>query len=314
MDVSCSRYRKYSEHLKRKYGSKVYKLPINLPGTCPNRDGSKGYNGCIFCDEKGAGFEALSPSLSIKRQIAENKEFYARRFGAKKFISYFQSYSNTYLSVEQFTENLLAACGEDIVAISVSTRPDCLSEEHLDALEKVKQEQGMDIDVELGLQTVNYRTLRKINRGHTLAEFIDAVNRVKARDFEICVHMILNLPWDDMEDVIEGAKFLSACNVEYVKLHSLYVVRGTKLAEMYKSGEFQICSPKEYVQRAGTFIRYLRPEIVLQRLAGKGPRGKIISCGWDKDYRQVVREIEAYLETNDIYQGMDFHYLPDRLK
>ncbi len=309
MSDCVSKYRRYSEHLKNKFGVKVYKLPINLPGTCPNRDGFKGKGGCVFCDEEGAGFDALPPALSVAQQVARNKEFYRRRFGAEKFIGYFQSYSNTYLPVEQFRRNLLAACGEDIVGISVSTRPDCVTEGYLDALEEISREQGVDINVELGLQTVNYRTLKKINRGHTLAEFVDAVDRVKAREFEVCVHMILNLPWDDIEDVIEGAKFLSAFHVDYVKLHSLYVVEGTKLAEMYTAGEIQVCSLDEYIERVGAFIRYLRPETVIQRLAAKGPKGRVLFCNWGLDYRQVVQTIEKYLETMDICQGMDFNYL-----
>lgn len=306
---SGKRYRTYSEHLKMKYGEKVYKLPINLPGTCPNRDGSKGRGGCIFCDEQGAGFDALSPGLMVEQQITRNKEFYRHRFGAQKFISFFQSYSNTYLPVGEFRNNLRQACGEDIVGISVSTRPDCVSEAHLEALEEIRETRGVDINVELGLQTVNYKTLEKINRGHSLAEFVDAVERIKARGFAVCVHMILNFPWDDMADVIEGAKVLSAFGVEYVKLHSLYVVEGTKLAELYTSGGFQICSLEEYVERVGAFIRYLRPETVIQRLAAKGPQGKVLFCNWDLDYREVVREIERFLEEKDIIQGDAFDYL-----
>lgn len=308
--VLDARYRVYSQHLKDKYGEKVYKLPINLPGTCPNRDGSKGEGGCIFCDEQGAGFDALSPALSVEQQIARNKDFYRQRFGAKKFISYFQSYSNTYLPVEQFRKNLQAACGEDIVGISVSTRPDCVWEQHLDVLEEISETQGLDINVELGLQTVNYRTLEKINRGHTLAEFVDAVCRIKDRRFAVCAHMILNLPWDDMEDVVEGAKVLSALKMEYVKLHSLYIVEGTRLGEMFRRGELRICCFEDYVDRVAAFIRFLRPDTVIQRLAAKGPKGKVLFCNWDMDYREVVQAIDKFLEEKDIRQGMDFTYLP----
>lgn len=306
MSSGIYRYRVYSQHLKEKYGEKVYKLPINLSGTCPNRDGLKGYGGCIFCDEQGAGFDALCVELTVKEQVEKNKEFYSIRFGARKFISYFQSYSNTYLPVEQFRKNLHSACGEDIVAVSVSTRPDCVSDRHLEVLEEIRSQHGVDINVELGLQTINYKTLRTIKRGHALAEFVDAVNRVKARDFAVCVHMILNLPWDDMEDVIEGARFLSAFQVDYVKLHSLYVVEGTELAEKYSAGEIEICSLDEYVERVGAFIRHLRPETVIQRLAAKGPRGRVLFCNWDVSYRQVLQAIDAFLEANDIRQGMDY--------
>jgi len=304
-----SRYKIYSEHLQSKFGDRVYKLPINLPGTCPNRDGTLGTGGCIYCDETGAGFDALPSTLSVKQQLEKNREYYRNRFNAKKFISYFQSYTNTYLPPEQFKANLRAACGEDIVGISVSTRPDCVQEEYLEALEEVRREYGVDINVELGLQTVNYRTLKKINRGHTLAEFVDAVNRIKPRRFEICVHMILNLPWDDMEDVIEGAKFLSALKVEYVKLHSLYVVEGTELGDMFLKGEFKVTPLEEYVRRVATFLEYLDPNIVVQRLVAKGPKGKVLFCNWGVSWWKVKQEIERHLEAEDIYQGKKFNYL-----
>lgn len=307
--VPGTRYRVYSQYLKNKYGETVYKLPINLPGTCPNRDGIKGKGGCIFCDEQGAGFDALSPVLTVEEQLARNKDYYRRRFGARKFISYFQSYSNTYLPVEQFRENLLKAWGEDMVGISVSTRPDCITQGHLDALEEIRETKGADIDVELGLQTVNYRTLEKINRGHTLGEFVDAANRVKGRGFNLCVHMILNLPGDEITDVIEGAKVLSAFQVDYVKLHSLYIVEGTKLGELYRSGEISVCSFGEYVERVAAFIRYLRPDTVIQRLAAKGPKGKVLFCNWGLDYREVLQAVESFLEEKDIRQGTDFTYL-----
>ena len=302
------RYRVYSEHLKEKFGEKVYKLPINLPGTCPNRDGTRGTGGCIYCDEAGAGFDALSSSLSVKQQLAENMSYYRQRFNARKYIAYFQSYTNTYLPLEKFRENLWAACVDDIVGISISTRPDCLPEEYLDAIEEVKDKAGLDINIELGLQTVNYRTLVRINRGHTVADFIDAANRIKPRGFEICAHMILNLPWDDMDDVIEGAKILSALCVEYVKLHSLYIVQGTALGSMYARGDIQVGSLQEYVVRSAAFLEYLHPDIVIQRLAARGPKDRVLFSNWDLSWWRVKQEIEKYLEKNDIFQGMKCPY------
>lgn len=235
--MTVSRYNAYSGHLSRKFGGKVYKLPVNLPGTCPNRDGTVGTGGCIFCDEDGAGFQCLPNSYSVSRQLDENREYFKKRFNAQKFIAYFQAFTNTYVPFRQFRENILAACGEDIVGISVSTRPDCVNDRYLDFLLEVKQQKNLDINIELGLQTVNYHTLVKINRGHTLAEFVDAVLRIHKRGFEVCAHLILNLPGDDMADVVENAKLLSALGVRYVKLHSLYVVDNTVLGEMYKRGD-----------------------------------------------------------------------------
>lgn len=304
------RYNTYSEHLVKKFGHKVYKLPVNLPGTCPNRDGTLGRGGCIFCDEEGSGFDALPNSLSVREQLGRNREYFRRRFGADKFIAYFQAFTNTYLPPDQFAANIDAAAEEeDIVGISVSTRPDCISEQYLDILAGTAKKRSLDINIELGLQTVNYHTLKKINRGHTLAEFLDTVQRVHRRRFEICVHLILNLPWDDRDDVIENAKVLSAMGVRYVKLHSLYVVQGTALGDMYQRGEFQIISLQEYVRRIITFLEHLDPDVVIQRLVGKGPQEKVIFCNWDASWWKVKTELERLMEEDGTWQGKKFDYL-----
>ena len=308
--MQTSRYNLYSEHLVKRFGGKVYKLPVNLPGTCPNRDGRVGLGGCIFCDEAGSGFECLSNTVPVRQQVAETKIFFRKRFKAKKFIVYFQAFTNTYVPFDRFRENVLAVAGEeDVVGLSISTRPDCVNDRYLDFLAGIKGEKGLDINIELGLQTVNYHTLARVNRGHTLAEFIDAVLRVKRHGFESCVHLILNLPWDDMADVVENAKVLSALGVEYVKLHSLYVVRGTVLGDMYQRGEFEIISMEEYVERVAVFLAYLDPAIVVQRLVGKGPKESLLFSNWGVSWWLLKQRIEQYLEEHDIYQGKKFDYL-----
>lgn len=310
MSGNVFRYRLFSEHLVEKFGQKVYKLPVNLPGTCPNRDGTVGYGGCIFCDEEGAGFECLPNTLTVIQQIQKNKEFFQKRFNAKKYIVYFQAFTNTYVELRQFKDNVMAAVEEeDIVGVSISTRPDCINDAYLDFLKKLQADRGLDITIELGLQTVNYHTLTRVNRGHTLAEFIDAANRIKARDFAICVHLILNLPWDNRLDVIENAKILSALNIHYVKLHSLYVVKGTVLAEMYQQNEFTMVSLEEYIERVVTFLEYLDPGIVIQRLVGKGPQDNQLFSNWSTSWWKIKQTIEKVLEERDTHQGKKFNYL-----
>jgi len=305
-----ARYNQYSEHLVRKFGEKVYKLPVNLPGTCPNRDGSSGVGGCIFCDEKGSGFDCLPDTFSVKRQLEENKVFFRKRFNAQKYIAYFQAFTNTYLTLERFKTNILEAVEvDDLVGISVSTRPDCVNDHYLDFLQGIKEEKKLDINIELGLQTVNYHTLARVNRGHTLAEFIDAVLRIKKHGFEICTHLILNLPWDDRADVVENAKVLSALGIEYVKLHSLYVVRGTPLGDMYQRGEIEINSLEDYVARVVEFLEYLDPAVVIQRLVGKGPRADLLFSNWDISWWLVKQRIEDCLARHDTFQGKKFDYL-----
>ena len=218
-------YRDYAPWLEARYGQRVYKVPLNIPGgTCPNRDGTVGKGGCIFCESSGSGFQCLPDTMTIREQWSENKAFYERRFRAHKFISYLQTYTNTYMSLERFKEVVLAAAeDEDLVGIAISTRPDCVSDEYLEFLAELKESRNLDIDIELGLQTVNYHNLVEINRGHTLAEYIDAVLRIKRYGLSTTAHVILNLPGDTMLDVIETAKIVSTLGVDFVKLHSLYV-------------------------------------------------------------------------------------------
>ncbi|ACB84167.1 TIGR01212 family radical SAM protein [Natranaerobius thermophilus] len=307
---SDNRYRTYSSYLKSKYGEKVYKIPINLPGTCPNRDGVMGEEGCIFCDEEGSGFDCLPNSMAIKEQVAKNKEYFGKRFKAKKFIVYFQAFSNTYWPLDKFKEFLWSAAeDQDLVGISVSTRPDCINEAYLDVLEEIHHEFNLDIDVELGLQTVNYKTLQYINRGHTLAEFLDAMWRIKQRGFSTCIHLILNLPGDSLEDIVESAKIMSAVNADQIKIHSLYVVEGTKLGELYKKDELNIISLTEYVNRVITFLEYLSPQIVVQRLVGKGPKDKVIFNNWDRSWWYLKEQIESELEQRNTWQGAKCDYL-----
>lgn len=310
MQTEEIRYRTYADHLVKKFGQKVYKLPVNLPGTCPNRDGTVGRGGCVFCDEEGSGFECLPNTLSIRQQVEENKKFFKRRFNAHKYIVYFQAFTNTYLPLEQFKANMLAAAeDQDVVGISISTRPDCINDDYLDFLLQLKNERSLEIDIELGLQTVNYHTLTLINRGHTLAEFIDAAIRIRQRGLELCAHIILNLPGDEMADVVENAKILSALGAQYVKLHSLYIVPDTVLGAMYQEEKFNLISLDEYVDRLIVFLEYLDPQIVIQRLVGKGPQDNQLFCNWDTSWWKIKDQIEETMLERDSWQGKNFNYL-----
>lgn len=302
-------YNTYGEHLKDKYGEKVYKLPVKLPLTCPNRDGNVGQGGCTFCGEEGGSFENLSDELSVKSQILSNKGYIAKRYKAKKFIPYFQNFSNTYMPLDQFKQYIEEAIMEDMVAISISTRPDCIDQSYLDYLFDIKKKHGIDITIELGLQTVNYHSLEKINRGHSLAEFIDAVNRIKRYGFQICTHLILNLPYDDMLDVVENAKILSALKIDEVKLHSLYIVEDTAMAEDYKNGKISMITKDEYVERVITFLRYLDPDMVIQRLLGRAPEEKSLFTNWGQSWWKIRDEIVDKMEEKGYKQGDKCDYL-----
>ena len=303
------RYRMISAFYKERYGEKAYKIPVALPLTCPNRDGSAGVGGCTFCGEIGAGYENRPASMTVKQQIDETVVHIAKKYKAYKYIPYFQNFSNTYLPPEKFLQYVEAACLEHVVGIAIATRPDCVHDAYLDILKDMQNKYGIDIYVELGLQSVNYHTLQKVNRGHTMAEFIDAVLRIKRYGFEVCAHMILNLPWDTMDDVIEGAKTLSALQVDQVKLHALYLVKNTKMARDYEAGEFTLISAEEYARRVVEFLRYLDPKIVLQRLVGRAPEENTIFTNWSMGWWRVQDLIDQIMEDEDISQGSGYDYL-----
>ncbi|MDF2676949.1 MAG: radical [Bacillota bacterium] len=302
-------YNEYSKYLKNKYKEKVYKLPVNLPVTCPNRDGTIGHGGCTFCAEVGTGFEMLDNQISVANQIKTNMDYISKKYKAKKFIAYFQNYTNTYLSIELFKKYIEDAIVENIVEISISTRPDCLGEEYLQYLSYIKKEYNINISIELGLQTVNYHTLIQINRGHTLADFIDAVIRIKKYDFEICTHVILNLPNDNKEDTIETAKILSALKVDQVKLHSLYIMENTKMGMLYKNNEIQIITKDEYVDRVILFLEHLNENIVVQRLIGRAPKENSLFVNWGMSWWKIKDEILEKMIQGGSYQGKKAKFL-----
>lgn len=302
-------YKTYSENLKNRFGEKVYKLPISLPLTCPNRDGCIDIGGCTFCGEEGGSFENLSNKLSVEEQINKNKNYIRKVYKANKFIAYFQNFSNTYLPLEELKVYINEAIQKDIVGISISTRPDCINDDYLIFLKDISEKYNIEITIELGLQTVNYHSLKKINRGHSLAEFIDAVLRIKKFGLRVCTHLILNLPWDDMLDVVENAKVISALDVDEVKLHSLYIVEGTILAEEYKNNNFTMISKDEYIERVITFLEYLNPNIVVQRIIGRAPEENTIFVNWQESWWKIRDEIVAIMERRNTYQGIKFDYL-----
>ncbi len=302
-------YRTYSKYLIERYGEKVYKLPINLPITCPNRDGKLGTGGCTFCAEGGTVFENLPDAGSVKQQIKDIKGQIREKYKANKYIAYFQNFSNTYMPVDVFRNYIKDAVMEDIVEIAISTRPDCIGEEHLEFLTELRVEKGIEISFELGLQTVNYHTLNKINRGHTLGEFIDAVLTIKKYEFGICTHLILNLPWDNMDDVIENAKVISALNIDQVKLHALYIMENTIMGEQYKIGEIGLISAEEYKERVITFLEYLYPDIVIQRLIGRAPKEGSLFVNWNMSWWKIRDEIHEQMRNEGRYQGKKANYL-----
>lgn len=302
-------YQTYSDYLKRRYGEKVYKLPVALPVTCPNRDGCLGQGGCTFCGEIGAGYENLPDEMTVTEQLEANKAHIKPKYKAEKFIAYFQNFSNTYLPLAELKSYVIEACQDDVVGIAIATRPDCVHDAYLDLLKEIKMLYQVDIFIELGLQSVNYHSLQKVNRGHSLAEFIDAVLRIKRYGLECCAHLILNLPWDDKTDVIENAKILSALQVDQVKLHALYIVKGTRLAREYESGTLQLVEKEEYIERVITFLEYLDASVVVQRLIGRAPKSNTLFSNWNTGWWKIRDTIVETMQARGTYQGRLCDYL-----
>lgn len=300
-------YYPYSKYLKNKYGEKVYKLPVNLPAKCPNRLTGQG---CSFCAESGTGFEAMNSAVPVREQLETTRQYIARKYHAYKYIAYFQNYTNTFLPVEQFEAFLLEAAGVDgIVELAVSTRPDCIATPYLKILDRVSRTYGLRITVELGLQTANYHTLRSIGRGHTLAEFLDAVLQIRPYGFDICTHVILNLPGDDRTDVVETAKILSSLSVSTVKLHSLYIAKNTRLCDEFENGTITLCSKEEYLERVVLFLEHLSPDIAVERLFSRIPEEESVFCNWGVSWWKLKEELLELMERKHARQGNKFDYL-----
>ncbi|PKM66327.1 MAG: TIGR01212 family radical SAM protein [Firmicutes bacterium HGW-Firmicutes-2] len=302
-DKSMRLYNIYSQYLKNEYGTKVYKLPINLPITCPNRDGTLGRQGCYFCSDKGAGFESLPSTQSVSTQLRSNMDYIGKRYGAKKFIAYFQNYTNTYMSYDVFDAYIRSACIEHIVEIDIATRPDCIDREYLKILKNISNFYHVKIVIELGLQTTNDDTLVKINRGHDVLSYINATNLIHDYGFKVCTHLIMNLPWDEDDEVIKMALLMNQLNVEMVKLHALYIAKGTVFENMYNQGLLKMDTMDNYINRVVNFLTYLDPNCAVQRLVSRAPKEDTVFCNWNTSWWIIKESIEKKMLKEGLYQG-----------
>lgn len=295
-------YNEYSKFLKDRFSEKVYKIPVKVEGlSCPNRDGTCGYGGCIFCGEEGGSFE--NREGSIESQIKKNILHIEKKYNAHKFIVYLQNYTATYMEFNKFKETILESLrvSDRIVGINISARPDFLNDRHLDFLEEINKKYM--VTLELGLQTPNYHTLLKINRGHLLSHYIDAVKRIKKRGLRISTHLILNLPFDDDLDALESANLMSVLEIDEVKIHALYILKNTELGRMYLNDEIKLISKDEYVRRVIIFLRNLDKKVVIGRLLGRAPESDSLFCNWGFSWWKIRDEIVDIMKENGYYQG-----------
>ncbi|MDU6783190.1 TIGR01212 family radical SAM protein [uncultured Peptoniphilus sp.] len=292
-------YRKYSDFLREKFGEKVYKLPVKLDLTCPNRDGTCGVGGCIFCGEEGGSFE--NNFGTVREQILKNKDHIKNKYKANKYIAYFQNFTNTYMPFEDFKRVIEESLIEDVVGVSISTRPDYLPKKHLDFLEELNK--NYFVTVEIGLQTPNYHSLKKLNRGHGLSEFIDAAIKLKKRNLNVCTHIIIGLPWDDDLDIVECAKILNVLNIDEVKIHALYILKDTAFGKMYERGEIDPISLDDYKKKVILFLRNLKDDIIVERIIGRAPYENSLFCNWNTSWWKIRDDIIEVMHENGYTQG-----------
>ncbi len=296
------RYNSLNNYLKTKYGCKVYKLSISSGLSCPNRDGTISTGGCIFCSNGGSGDFATSHLLSVTEQIELAKDKVASKIKDGKYIAYFQSFTNTYGDIDYLEKIFSEAINHpDIVGISIGTRPDCLGPDILKLLEKLNKIKP--IWIELGLQTIHEKTAEYINRGYTLNVFDKAVSDLNKINIDIIVHLIVGLPFETPDDIIESVKYVASKNIAGIKIQLLHVLKNTPLEKEYLNNKFSVLSMEEYVDIIAECLKYIPPNIVIHRLTGDGPKSILIAPQWSADKKRVINYINKRFDELDIYQG-----------
>lgn len=294
--MNTKRFNNISEYYRSVFGGRVYKLSLDIGATCPNRDGTIGCGGCIFCSGKGSGDFA-----EVDMQLGKAVELLGEK-ASGKYIAYFQSFTNTYMPVERLSEYVdkaLAFTG--VVGVSISTRPDCITREMYDYLSALNERTHLVI--ELGMQTTKDSTLKIINRGHNFECFKVAFNELKRRNIKVCVHIMNGLPSENREDMLENIRVVSRLKPHSVKLHCTYVVEGTALCDMYRKGEFDVMTFEEYIDILVEQIRLLDKSIYIERLTGDGDRRTLIAPLWTLSKRYFLNSLDKKLIELDARQG-----------
>lgn len=298
------RYNSLNSYLKRKFGEKVFKISLDGGFSCPNRDGTISSRGCIFCSEKGSGDFAGNRSESIKVQFEKVKEIMQKKWKSKKYIAYFQAYTNTYAPLDILKNKYNEALENDgTVGLAVATRPDCIDEDVLKLLSEFNKKTYLW--VELGLQTSNDNTASIINRGYTLDVFEDCLKRLRKNNIDVVVHTIFGLPGESHEDMINTIRYLSKKDIQGIKIHLLYLLKNTPMEELYNKGDLKFLNMDEYVELVSKAISILPPSVVIHRLTGDAPRDLIIGPMWSLKKWEVLNAIDKCLQDKDIYQGLD---------
>ena len=299
------RYRTFSSYLKETFGCRVHKVSLDAGFTCPNRDGTCGRGGCIYCSNEGFSYNTRKGVPPLTKQLRQGIDYMRQRFHAGKFIAYFQAYSSTYAPPARLKKIYDTIRGfPEIVGLFISTRPDCLSEEVLELVESYREDYL--VWLELGLQSASDTTLRRINRGHNVADFTEAVVRSARRGLPVCAHVILGLPGETKREILKTAELLATLRISGVKIHALHILKNTRLASEYAARPFALLEMEQYAALACDFLERVPPEAIIQRLAVDVPKDELVEPQWCLRKQETMAAIEAELERRDSFQGRLF--------
>lgn len=299
------RYNSFGSFMRKKFGATVYKVNVDAGFTCPNRDGTLGVTGCIYCNNDSFRPNSCKPSLSISEQVLSGIGHVKRRYKAHKFLVYFQAYTNTYAPLPELEKMYHEALSHpDVLGLAIGTRPDAVDEEKIAMLQVLASQYF--ILIEYGLQSIYDRSLEYINRGHNYQAFLNAIEMTKERNIAIGAHLIVGLPTETREEMLAMADTISRLPLQFLKVHQLQIVRETPLADIYHESPFHTFDYQEYLDFIVDFIERTSPEIVFQRLYATAPDAILIAPEWGKSRHQILHDIEKQLELRQSYQGMKF--------
>ena len=295
------RYQHLNSYLKKKFGERTLKICIDGGFTCPNRDGSISKDGCIFCSNRGSG-EHINKNSSITKQVEDYFSSYkAER--ANKFIAYFQNFTNTYDAIENLKAKYDSALIDDrIVALEIATRPDCINKEIVNLLKSYSKKYY--VFVELGLQTANNNTGKLINRGYTSEQFTKAVHLLNENHIDIVTHIMVGLPNETDEDIINTVEFINHHNIQGIKIHSTYIVKNTQLAEMYQNGEYKTITLEYYLEKCAYILTHISPDIIIHRISGDAPKYLLIAPDWNLHKKWIINGLDKLMREQNLWQGM----------
>lgn len=305
------RYNTFNAHLRRKFGCRVTRVAIDTDATCPNRDGTKSRGGCLFCSGGGSLAPYADPGLPIAEQVRRGIEFLSRRTGKEqKFLPYLQGFTSTYRQAARLRDICSQALGADdrIVGLAVGGRPDCLDDSVLDLLAEIDRRTYLWLDV--GLETTNDRTLERVNRHTSTAEFDDAMRRAKSRRLRVCAHIIFGLPGDSDNDMMGCIDLVNRLRLDGIKIHNLYIDADSPYGQMWKDGQVQLMQRDRYIDLVCKALARLRPEILVHRLTGEAPRDRHLAPDWARNKSELLGAIRAELLRRDLHQGSQCQFGP----